>query len=613
MFVVEYVAGVICVVLSQIVLAGAFAGIGLAVRRTFGLTTPNMDDVFTAFWLGFSAIVVGLMLWHFVLPVTVVVLMLALLVGAAGFLMSRRDIAAAFASEGWRTRRGWLLAMVIVALYVANQGVADLTYSDSALYHLQAVAWNKSYALVPGLANLYGPLGFNNASLLYGAMLDVGPWGGLGHRLANGLLLQVLALRVIIAVARIASQGRRAAGNEVFLVTLIPAVVALSLLGRLSSYATATATAIVVLVIAERLYALLTVPREARETAYGVFCITTLSAIAVTLKLSAVVFAAPVTLVVLGVWLRRRARDDGMRRRTFAYALGAALLIGGAWMTRSVILSGYPLFPSTVAAMPVDWRTSTEHADAEYALAAHSAKASTMLVEVVAGRNKWGWLPRWWRISIRDPFDFIIPLGIALFSGVALLWARRRPPPPSAFWMLPPTLIAALAWFFLAPEGRYAIGFFWALAGLAVAEWWRIAPSSDAAPRRVVPVAIFASVSTLVIVPALHIPLEAPGSAGKTLVKSVIRMWDSGGWYNQIAQPKLMPYRTASGLMVSVPEDRCWSAPVPCTPNPASTLELRDATNIRRGFRVRGAWAMEDWPFKSRPDFLRAWRESRPR
>lgn len=152
--------------------------------------------------------------------------------------------------------------------------------------------------------------------------------------------------------------------------------------------------AILLFVVADRLYALLaTHPRGEKEAAYEVFSITTIAAVAVTIKVSAIFFALLAAAVALGVWLYRRSASNKTLRRTLTWTLGAGLLIGGSWMARSVVLSGYPLFPSRVAGAAVDWRTSAEHADAEYALAAHSSKASTILYEVVAGRDRWGYLP----------------------------------------------------------------------------------------------------------------------------------------------------------------------------------------------------------------------------
>ena len=45
------------------------------------------------------------------------------------------------------------------------------------------------YRVVPGVANLSAPQALNNASFLYNAVLNTGPWAGRGQHVANGLLL----------------------------------------------------------------------------------------------------------------------------------------------------------------------------------------------------------------------------------------------------------------------------------------------------------------------------------------------------------------------------------------------------------------------------------------
>jgi hypothetical protein len=430
--------------------------------------------------------------------------------------------------------------------------------------------------------------------------------------------MQVMAARIVLAGARLAVDKHKAAPRETFLLWIGPGLVPLSLLGRLSSFATATTTAMVVLLIADYFYALLTKPEASdSDQAYQLFCITALAALAVTMKLSAVVFAGPAVLVATAVVMKRRV-SPSFKRRALLFSLGAALVIGGPWMVRGVILTGYPLFPSTIAAFPVDWRVPEEHAAAEYALAAHSAKASTKLAEVIAGRDRWGWLPNWFRISLRDPFDFLVPLIVAALATIGC-FARARAPDReysrSTLLFLLPIAIGIVAWFLLAPEGRYVIGFFWSLAAFAVAEWWRrtSTPSTMPVPPRLfVRGASFAAIATLPLVPLPHVSHEHPTAIAKTLIKATVRAWDSRGWYAPVEAPRLRTFRTYSGLDLHVPTHNCAKAPIPCTPNPAATLALRDPSDISRGFRVCGPWTMEDWPFKSRPDFLRHWRESRP-
>ena len=614
-----FAAGVAAVLLSQLIVVAALVGVGLVVRRAFGLTTLAIDDLFDAFWMGFSAVILALMLWNFAFPVNAVVLLLVLASGAAGLLLWRRTLG------GLRAIRApvgplWTLTFVVAALWVASQGLGEMSYFDSALYHMQAVQWAERYPVVRGLANLAAPLAYNNASLLYGAMLDVGPWAGLGFRLANGVLMQVFLLRVLLAIARLSKDPQTAGSREVFVAMLLPAAISLSFFGRLSSYATAAPTAIVALVIAMRLYDMLVAPRpNAREAAFDVVTIVILSAACVALKLSAAPYSGLVVVVALGAWLSRRSQRQGEVRRVLAYSLGAALLFGGAWTLRGVILSGYPAFPSRFMAAPVDWRVPAEHADAEYALVEHSSKASTMLDNVIAGRDRWGWLPRWTRVQLSEPFFVVIPLALAIVAALIALIGRRREagtsqprPDPSALLLIP-IVPALVAWFWLAPEGRYAAGMCWALAALMGAWAWNRAAPRSVAPRAVTIAAVVVAAVTVLAAPMAAVRNAGPVTMLKTAIKQNVRLWEPATWTSRIPPPPLDSFVTQSGLVIGVPPAECWDATPPCTHNPARNLELRSPGDIGSGFRVTGEWAMQNWPAKSRPRFLAAWRQSRQR
>ncbi len=614
-----FVVGVAAVLLSQAVLAAAFAGVGLLVRRAFGLTSLRLDEVIDAFWIGLSVVILALMLWNFAFPINGAMLALVLAAGATGLAVWRGSLGGMLQGEGWRGNRLWWAAILVAALWVANLGLGEMTYFDSALYHMQAVQWAERYPVVPGLANLSAPLAYNNASLLYGAMLDQGPWAGLGFRLANGLLVQVFLLRMIVAVARLTADPVKAGAREMFAALLIPAAISLSFFSRLSSYATAAPNAIVGLVLAERLFALLAAPRaESREAAYDVVSITVLSAACVAIKLSAIVFCALVVPLAAVVWLRRKPQSSEVRR-TLIYALGSALLVGGAWTARGVVLSGYPAFPSRVVSIPVDWRAPAEHADAEYALVEHSSKASTMLVDVISGRDPWGWLPRWTRVQLREPFYVFVPLALGLLAALWLALEKARAGPAFAgvrdqtLWMLAPILAALFAWFWLAPEGRYAAGFAWAIPALLGARAWRLRMARGAPARaRCIPLSAAALAAiTLIDVPLTVAQNESPGAVVKTIIKQNVKLWDALHWTSRLPHPQLDTFTTQSGLVLNVPRDRCWDAPPPCTPNPAPNLELRSPPDMRSGFRVNGAWAMQNWPSKARPRFFEAWRQSR--
>ena len=144
------------------------------------------------------------------------------------------------------------------------------------------------YAIVPGLANLNGPLAFNNAHLLYAAMLDWGPWTRLIHHVANGLLLGAVLLQIIWSVFRLlrASPGQRS--RFVFDLLLAPCPRSgSSLSAYTSSLATDPIPAVLLWVVASLLFAILVRPEaEPHRTAYGLLAVTVLCTASIACKMS---------------------------------------------------------------------------------------------------------------------------------------------------------------------------------------------------------------------------------------------------------------------------------------------------------------------------------------
>lgn len=156
--------GTFFILQTVVVLATGFAGVGLLVRRAFGLRDLDLDDLLFAFWTGFGTIIL-LLVWNFVLPVGPATLTLVMAAGTVGLFLSRGVLPAALAEA--RDLPWWSQAAILGAgLWVANLSLGAMENWDSALYHMQGIEWARHYRAPPGLANLFGPLGFNNSSLL---------------------------------------------------------------------------------------------------------------------------------------------------------------------------------------------------------------------------------------------------------------------------------------------------------------------------------------------------------------------------------------------------------------------------------------------------------------
>jgi hypothetical protein len=602
-----------------VIMVAAIVGIGLVIRRALGLVDVDLDGVFLAFWTGYGVALLVLILWSLVLPVGVPALIVIVGLGGIGLAWNREGLANVFARDAWRPSVLQALLLIVGALWVADQALASFQSWDGGLYHIQAVAWAKLAPVVPGIANLHGPLGFNNASFLYDAMLDSGWLAGRGFHVANGVLVLALLLQGILAGARFAAGGRWATGPTLFRFLLLAPAVALVRDGAVASYSTDIPATSMLLVATAAMFELL--EHDAEEPAaagngYQLVALSILFAAVVCVKLSTAVFVAVAMPVAVFLWWRR-SRERGRTASTLAWVVAVTLAFAVPWLARGVVMSGYPLFPLSIAGLPVDWRVPIEHAQAELAYIGFTEREFTW--RFVGGA--------WLRLVLyRDIFAVLIPGALAGAAVVAMIASgegRRRVGGAGrdSWWLLLPLTIAIGAWMFSAPSTRYSPGLFWTLAVTCVCECWRVLrPSIAPGTRRwgIVGLAML-GISPPLLDPAMaavrahHNPLVA------VLHYNFITPGTRFGLDPMPQPPETTTYTTHSGLTLNVPKKpeggnvfaKCWTAPIPCTSNPAPNLQLRQPGRLEGGFRVEGGWQMEDWPYYWQPAVLSEWRMRR--
>jgi hypothetical protein len=614
----RWVPGTLAIFATHLVLSAAFCGIGLTLRRAFRLRSVSVDDVLLAFWMGLGATLVFLLAWNFALPVNGAALALVLVTGLTGLVAAWRRAAREPAGDPWRPPMWALVAIGILGLWFANAALHYMDAWDTAMYQMQAVRWAREYPAVPGLANLFGPLGYNSTNILYDAMVDHGFWSGRAWHVVNGPPLLAAAAAAVFGAARFAQKGSAA---DLFPVLLLAPVVNLVIVGSsAASFRTDMIVTLVILTIVTRWHALLVRdPGDDREAAWTMLCLALLAGVAVTLKLTAFAFAT----LCAGVMAAAAIAGPPERRAALARALGLAFAIvaavGIAWMARSVVLSGYPLFPSRALVRAVDWRVPAMHAQAEYDYVVAAGRGVTGAPDVVSGRlSGFGaWVPLWLTHVRRGSwFDVIIPAALAAAALLLLvvMWLRADPAArvrSRAPWMLAVPLAGALAaWFLIAPEPRFGAPLWWSLAALITGQAFVLARGAG---RPAVSRGVLACACVLGLSPAIVAPLQ--GRRGDANPLLAIARWNTvippdGAWFGGSASPQLTTFTTTSGLELRVPEQRCWDTALPCTATPAPNLRLRTPGQLARGFAVDGPWQMQDWPAKSRPDFLPAWRES---
>jgi hypothetical protein len=343
----------------------------------------------------------------------------------------------------------------------------------------------------------------------------------------------------------------------------------------------------------------------------------TLLTTAVTMKLSAAPMAAGAALLALVLWLPSGVGDDYRGSRPLARWIAPAVILWVAWTARSVVLSGYPLYPTALLPFNVDWRVPVEQVAGERAWIEASARMLNTNI-VYPGLS---WVRPWVRHVVVTPdlfVEFTLPLLLlGVLKGLVVVGVVRRAAMRPVhwsrgwWWSLVPLTIGAIVWAATAPHPRLLQAIAWSgvgiLASFVVMSW----PGRRRPPASVLGAAAAALVVVLTLKQGVD-ALREPGGSPSRIAQA---------WFTRPSEPILEPlpprgfveFRTNSGLQLVVPDgdNRCYNGPLLCTPHPSPHLAARDPGDPRRGFRtIDGVWEPARWP-NPWSRFLPFWRCSR--
>ena len=541
-------APTLAVVLSWAVAGFLLLGCGFACRQTLARALGLGNGAQWRppdLWIGFAALVAYLEVWNLLAPISWKALIAPTVVGVTADVMclSRARPRLTRTTVIGRRMFGAVVASALGFLWLANQALGRPTNWDSGLYHFQAVEYATRFAAIRGLGNLQERLGAGDAHLLVVALLGNGPWHDAGFHLANGLLVAMLLAHIswLLADQTTPEFTRRVAW------LLVPATlitVAIEPGSRLSSPSLDLPG--FVLVAAGTLCLCEHVERSDSATAIGATAAYAAAAATRPQFLPATILVG-MTVVLLS---RRPAR-------TTALVGVIPLAVSLAWTARQAVLSGYPLLPLKIGALPVDWRLHADVVDTVNAWIRSWARSPHKPPSAVL--SSWDWFPGWLRRRTSDA-DVMGPFALALFGVL-----QQRSPQTRRLLMatLPPLLLTLIIWFFAAPAPRFVYGPLWLVP---------IALLARGPLDKVVALLCVGLVSTAVVIGGSWRPITRHGDGPL-------------GSFNP-PLPAVRTIRTTSGLIVKQPvhDDRCWRVPL-CAPAASRQLRLRGA-DIASGFRV---------------------------
>jgi hypothetical protein len=541
------------ILLAWLLVGSVVLGLGLAARAPLS----QEADVWSAFWLGFGVLLVLLQIWHLVLPVDDRARLTVVALGVAGLVLRGRLAARALVCQ--------LPALGLVAVstwWLSNRSLAGPRFGDTGMYFVPTVRWLEAYPIVPGLANLFVPLGHNFSYFLYVALLDGGPFGGRPWHIANGLLVLALFARAFLAATRLLGRPRSPVAVELYWVFTLPGLVALATGILLTSPTPDFAVHALGFVLAGELLALVTSERPERARCLALVF---LAGAGMTVKPTLGALAATTIALALAWWCWKARPSPAQALRTVALGVAIAAVPVATWIGRNVITSGCPLYPSAVGAFPVDWRT---HNDATaWIQRPMEFPLRTFVLDPRWARQRLESLG-WDDPEVRTP-ALVLAAALVLVALVRpVRWWRGRDGEVPVVVLVPPLLSLAFV-FYNTPMPKYQGATLWVLAIEALLIAVAGAAADARAWMRTGAVIVAAAGGSLVL---LH--------TGPLLVQLT--------GFEPVSRPRVAPRELASGLTVQVPlaGDLCSDAPLPCTPEPHPALRLRRPGDLGAGFTI---------------------------
>ena len=412
--------------------------------------------------MGYAAVVGLLQLWNFVAPIDGRAYFALVPLAGAGFILGRSRLRSAVRPPPALALVG-CAATLGVTLLAARLAMSKPDNPDTCVYFIESIRWFARYHATPGLGNLNLRLGFNHGFYLFAALFEAAGLGDRGEHIPSGLL--TLGLIAPAALTWVRLFDLRAHRASDYLLVMLGGAFLASFLSRAVSNPQADLPIAALDAICIHLAL---APRLDGEpfTADRLRVLAIVSCAALVSKLSAVIMVLP-----MGVFATYEAWRCGALRSTngryWAAAAGLLLVIAGAWMARGIVPTGYPLFPSKVGSLDVDWRVPAEIVDSVQPWVLRFARMRT--TAYLDCPEDYPWIMHWLSIEWPENREFFVPALVAAVGLVVALVSalmRRRASP--ATLALVPIVVSLTWWFRSAPAVRFAEPMLWSAAVVAV-------------------------------------------------------------------------------------------------------------------------------------------------
>ena len=409
------------------------------------LKLNNKFEWYEYFWAGLAGVFAISQIWSIFLPVNIFSL---------GFIVFLSLVSAALLfKQGFKPHKLkinplFIISSIIVLFVISYFSSLSVGWPDTLGYHLGAVKWINTYKVVPGLANLYTPLGLNSSFFTFASLVGNSFLRERVSHIALSLIASVLSIEYLWVFFK---------SKNTYLKTFILLSLPIFIEGivhtaQVSSLSYDFALLIIILAICVELI-------KGKLTSF--FIVVILSAMLATIKLTGMVFAFAVFIFSAYKFFKNRSKSVNI--------LYGCILIGVVFITpyivRNIILSGWPLYPLPLLRLNVSWAVPYEIVHEVYVINKAWAILPGIHFPEAIGLSFIEWFPGWFlrnvhAIELKVFFATFVLLIGAIFSR--RIFNRKAIKKNIGLVVCMATSLIGILFFVIsAPDFRFGSVYFW--------------------------------------------------------------------------------------------------------------------------------------------------------
>lgn len=421
------------------------------------------DRAIAAIWLGLVVMAISMLAIAIFVPLSPLV---GIAVTASWLLLALKSQAVRAELSQWASNTsaklllGYGLCSVVIAAFISQQ----VTFIDTGQYHYGLIQWFSEYGITPGLALINPQFGFVSAWFAITAPFDFGVFEGRVSPVMNGVILLVAALQMAIALKRIALS--RALLSDWFALVFLLAVCSLLVRTLLLSHVTVSASpdSVIALLTVAVAWSMLVVSPANIDPTKGIMSADliplVLSVGAVSIKLTAL----PLLAIATGFYLFNGiGQRISLRNRLKRLAIASSLILLLLWplLTTEVLVSGCPLYPSTIACLDLPWTLPTTTTQD---LAEKTHGWGQWFDPAPSGVNQWRWRLYQWFKGGSSPKLITFLIFTSVCSVIYLLRSLRTNEQRvsqlySLFWLATLAIVGTAFMMLKAPIFRFGVSY----------------------------------------------------------------------------------------------------------------------------------------------------------